>query len=327
VNILITSASRKVDLVRAFQKALETCGGGTVIAVDASPFSAALYESQARFLVPHSHEPSFLPVLLDLCRTHQVRLLVPTRDEELPIFARSREAFEAAGTTVMVCDAHTVDLCQDKLAFVRFCLHEGFDVPCLRAVDELRKDPLLFPVFVRDRRGKGSTRAYKIEDFRRLQEVLEVLRDPVIQEFVADPEYTVDLFADFSGTVISAVPRQRLKIFGGESFVGRTCCDAGLIEECRRLAQKLFLIGHNTIQCFFNGREIRFIEVNPRFGGGAALGFAAGVPTPEFLVRLAMGLPVEPRLGRFERGLVMLRYTQDRFLREEDLVSLAGGSL
>ncbi len=326
VNILITSASRKVDLVRAFQAALAASGGGTVIPVDTSPLAAALYESPVRFLVPPSQDASFIPVLLDLCRARRVGLLVPTRDEELPVFARSKDLFETAGTTVMVCAPQTVDLCQDKLAFVQFCLREGFSVPRVLLPEDLGVDSALFPVFVRDRRGKGSTKAYKVDSSHRLADVLAVFSSPLIQEFIAEPEYTVDLFSDFSGTVVSVVPRNRLGIFGGESFIGRTFHHDRMIGECSRLAERLGLIGHNTIQCFFAGREVRFIEVNPRFGGGAALGFAAGAPTPEFLVRLSRGLPVEPCIGRFERGLVMLRYTQDRFLREEDLTSFPGGS-
>lgn len=326
MNVLITSASRKVSLVRAFQEALNRCGGGLVIPVDASPYSAALYESPVRFLVPESHDPAFLPTLLDICRRQRVGLVVPTRDEELPVFARHRGLFEAAGIRIMVASPETIELCQDKRLFFEFCRREGFPVPRAYSPAELRENPAVFPVFVRGRKGKSGRWAFKVETPGQLEILLARLEEPLVQEFVAAPEYTVDLFSDFEGRVISVVPRRRLRVVGGESFVGVTCYHELIIQECCRLARKLHVVGHNTIQCFFDGHSVKFIEVNPRYGGGAALSFAAGAHTPTFLVRLVKGLPVAPCIGEFERGLVMLRYTEDRFVKEDRLLrDMQGG--
>jgi len=132
-------------------------------------------------------------------------------------------------------------------------------------------------------------------------------------------EYTVDLFADFSGKVLSVVPRERLSIFGGESFIGKTCKNWGIINESMRLAKSLRLIGHNTIQCFWQDGQVKFIEVNPRYGGAANLGFAAGAFTPQMLVCLILGKEIKPSIGDFEDGLYMLRYTEDLFLGEEEI--------
>jgi len=319
VNVLITSASRKVSLVRAFQEALAREGGGTVIPVDTSPCAAALYESPVRFLVPPSDHPAFITSLLEICRRHSVRLVIPTRDEELPVFARHKELFAETGAVVMVASVPVIDLCQDKKSFIHFCRTEGFSVPEVYAPEQVRKFPELLPVFVRDRYGKGSSSAFKVETIEQMDNLIWRLDDPIIQEYIQEPEYTVDLFRDFDGRVISVVPRERLKVFGGESFVGRTVYSPAIIEECSRLASKLDLVGHNTIQCFYDGECVKFIEVNPRYGGGASLGFAAGAPTPDYLIRLVRGLPVPPCVGKFEHDLVMLRYTQDRFLRQEQL--------
>ncbi|AOQ23411.1 hypothetical protein MTAT_09920 [Moorella thermoacetica] len=322
MNVLITSASRKVSLVRAFQEALTQHGGGIVIPVDASPYSAALYESPVRFLVPRSDDPSFISTVLNICEKHEVKLVVPTRDEELPVFAHNKQLFEKNGIKVMVGSSWTIETCQDKKLFLQFCRREGFAVPKEYLPEKVKKVPSLLPVFIKERRGKGSRRVFKVNTLGQLNELMERLKEPIVQEYVEAPEYTVDLFSDFDGQVISVVPRQRLQIFGGESFVGKTFYHRVIIDECCRMAQKLSLIGHNTIQCFFDGTRVQFIEVNPRYGGGANLGFAAGAHTPTYLVRLVNGLPVPPRIGQFERDLVMLRYTQDSFLYEKDLKKL-----
>jgi putative hydrolase of the HAD superfamily len=63
------------------------------------------------------------------------------------------------------------------------------------------------------------------------------------------------------------------------------------------------------------------VEVNPRFGGGAALGIAAGVDTPAILIQLLRGEALPECLGEFEADLVMLRFTQDLFLNARALTS------
>jgi carbamoyl-phosphate synthase large subunit len=117
------------------------------------------------------------------------------------------------------------------------------------------------------------------------------------------------------------VPRERVVVVDGESQIGRTVRDDRLRDATLRLAAALGLTGHVTVQAFRRGDEVLFIEVNPRYGGGASLGFAAGAPTPEFAVRIARGERIEPRLDAYEAGLSMLRFSDDRILRDTELVS------
>jgi carbamoyl-phosphate synthase large subunit len=316
MNVLITSASRKVGLIKAFQRALAEEDGGQVIAIDANPRSAALYFADKGYIVPSGLDQDFLTAVQNICQEHDIRLLIPTRDEELPFFAALRESFEHVGVTIMVPEQGVVRICQDKHLFINFCLEHGFLVP---KTYEIPRGIPKFPVFVKERFGKGSKWVFRVETASELDNLLLRLKDPIIQEYIEAPEYTVDLFADFSGLVLSVVPRERLSVFGGESFIGRTCKNWDIIQEAIQLAQALGLVGHNTIQCFWHEGRVKFIEVNPRYGGGAHLGFAAGAFTPRMLVRLILGKEVKPCIGEFEDRYYMLRYTEDLFLREQEL--------
>jgi carbamoyl-phosphate synthase large subunit len=317
VNVLITSASRKVSLVRAFQSALARRGGGHVIAVDTNPCAPALYVADRHFLVSPSTEPHFIEEIAQLCQRERVGLIVPTRDEELLRFAEAREKLEQCGLWVMVPAAETVRLCQDKLAFVAFCRTHEFGTPCTYEADEWRSGG--FPLFVKPRFGKGSRGARLVYDETELQQATRNQEEWVIQEYVEEPEYTVDLLADFNSRVLSVVPRLRQVVIAGESYVSRTVNEPELIKESARLARKLSLVGHNTIQCFWNGEQAKFVEVNPRFGGAAALGIAAGVDTPAMLLRLLDGEALPEGFGEFESDLTMLRFTEDLFLKASAL--------
>lgn len=317
MNVLITSASRKVGLVRAFQSALHSVDGGKVIAVDANPLSPALYIADDHYLVPRSDEPKFLDFMMKFCGSLKIDLLIPTRDEELSIFAKSKERFSKIGTQVMVADEEIVRICQDKKQFIRFCQKNQFATP--KSYDKTDFKKLKFPVFVKPCFGKGGRHAARVDSRKELDIVLKNIPDPIIQEYVRAPEYTVDLFADFSGKIISVIPRERVYVLSGESVISKTSKNPVLIEESIRMANTLHLVGHNTIQCFLDKGMVKFIEINPRFGGAANLGFAAGAMTPLFMIKLLKGETLQPRIGDFKDNYVMMRYTEDLFVSQDEL--------
>lgn len=318
MNILITSASRKVGLIKAFQRALTEEEGGQVIAVDASPRSAALYFADKSFIVPAGLDDKFSDGIKNICRENDIKLIIPTRDEELPFFAARKDDLRKQGITVMVPDLGVVETCRDKRLFIDFCMKNEFAVPKTYNTSELDK-VTDFPIFIKERFGKGSRNIFLIKSRSELELVLKMMDDPIIQGHIDAKEYTVDLFADLFGNVISVVPRERISILGGESFVGKTQKEWNIITESIRLARALGLTGHNTIQCFLHDGSVKFIEVNPRYGGGANLGFAAGAFTPRYLIRVILGKEVRPEIGQFEDGYLMLRYTEDIFLSEQEV--------
>ena len=274
-----------------------------------SPFAPALYLADEHYLVPFSNSPEYLEIMLNLCKKKHINLVIPTRDEELPWFAEHKALFTEVGAAVMVPSPTSVEICQDKKLFIKFCQTHNYDTPKthekIEAITELD-----FPLFAKPRYGKGGKQATRIDSRPELSRISGQLSDVIIQEYIQWPEYTIDLFMDFSGQVISAVPRERLYVFGGESFVSKTAKHPILIEESVRLAINLDLVGHNTIQAFFAEGTVKFIEVNPRFGGAAHLGFVAGAPSPLFLIKLMKGDKLEARVGDFQENLVMMRYTK-----------------
>lgn len=315
MNVAILSASRKVWLVQAFQRALAAIGGGRVWALDCDQQAAALQAADAAALSPRSDSAEYLDWLVLWCRREKISLLVPSRDAELALLAAAADRFQRAGVRVVVSPPEAVAQCLDKHRFATVCRTLGFATPA-----EIT-DPATatFPLFVKPRRGQAGQGARRVDSSA---ELLELCFDPetqILQEFVTAPEYTIDVFIDWDGGLVSAVPRERVKVVAGESVVGRTVRDEELADTAGRLVLALGLKAHVTVQAFRGPGLIQFIEVNPRFGGGAALGFAAGCPTPEWLVRQVRGERIEPRLGRHEAGLWMFRHTSDLFRREGEI--------
>lgn len=197
-------------------------------------------------------------------------LLVPTRDKDL---------LEYSGSYKEIASRQTVETCVDKFRFYKFCKQHGF------------KSPEVY--FVKPRVSKSGKET-----------------ECVWQEFVEGKEYSVDLFSDFNGNVLSVVPRSRLKVINGESWVSQTFRDDKLVEEVIKLSRCLRLIGHNVLQCFHADIGYVWTDVNARFGGGSALAIKAGCKSPLWLKKIMDGKKVDPSIGEYEVGLKMLCYKE-----------------
>jgi carbamoyl-phosphate synthase large subunit len=312
-NVLITSAARKVLLVRAFREAIDRIGDrGRVLAADVDPWAVALREADGIVDLPQSDDALFGQALQRVCGAEDIGLVVPTRDEELAVVAGLRDRLAESGTTVLTSSPEAIKVCRDKVLFGQRLATVGVDSPRIYGPDDA---PL--PAFVKPRVGAGSRHAGVARTHEELEAAVAAIRgnggEPVVQELIEGQEYTIDVFLDLAGRPISCVPRERLRIDNGESVVSRTVRDDNLSRAAIRVCDVLGLIGHVTVQAIRVGARTVIIEVNLRYGGAANLGFAAGAPTPEFAIRLARGESLEPRLGRYDVGLVMLRYADDRF--------------
>jgi len=142
----------------------------------------------------------------------------------------------------------------------------------------------------------------------------------VVQEFISGQEYTIDVLTDFDGRLLSLVPKARLEAKAGMQVKGRTVKDERLLDFARGILALLPLTPRGNIQCIDSGEEIALIEVNPKFPASLPFTVAAGVNAPLLLVKMHLGEKVEPMLGNFTAGLVMLRYWQEIFVPADRVI-------
>jgi carbamoyl-phosphate synthase large subunit len=230
------------------------------------------------------------------------------------VLAEARDRLARSGTIVLVSTPEAIATCRDKVRFAAAVEAAGLDSPRIYG----RADAPL-PAFVKPRSGAGGRGATAVTTPEGLAAACAAIGatggEPLIQEHIAAPEFTIDVFVDGDGRAISCVPRERVVVVAGESVVSRTVRDEDLVAATLRLCAALRLTGPLTVQAFQLPARIVFLEVNPRYGGAANLGFAAGASTPEFAIRSVRGEHLEPRLADYEVGLVMLRFAEDRFVR------------
>ncbi len=308
MNILITSSSRKVLLVKSFKTIVNNLGG-KIICTDMNINSPTLFVADDYFLSPSLSSPGFLDFIIGNCLKYGIKLIIPTRCGELEFYSLNKNIFEKIGCKVMISNIETLQICQDKMKFVEFCEQNNFSIP----ITYKNKDDIVnFPVFLKPTRGAAG---FGIQIIRNQEELNKLdFDDYVVQEYIDWKEYTVDYLADYEGNYINCVPRERISVVSGESCVSKVFLNEYIQNSCKELGNKLKLIGHNTIQCFYKDNQIKFIEINPRFGGAGNLGIVSGLNSPSILINLLASetnFLLNSNKSNISDNLVMLRYSTD----------------
>ena len=318
VNILITAASRRVALIQAFSQALTRLGlKGNIVTTDMSALSPGLYFGSRHYIVPLTTDPQYLPIIKSICFRERIHLLVPTIDDELPLFGKYTEDFWATGIRVAVSGENTGRICNNKYITAQFLLEKGIPFARTWLPEELDFCRLTYPLFIKPRSGRGSVGAFPIQNERELRFFLDYVPNPVVQEFLPGKEFTIDLLADFDGNVISVVPRERMVIRSGVTDRGQTLNHPAMIQLAIRTAEALEIRGPANIQVKLHNENATLFEVNPRFSGGIPLTIAAGADFPRWLIEMCCGRNPKPCIGKFTDGLIMVCYESALFLPDD----------
>lgn len=310
IRMLVTGVGRRVELMQAFREAALALGVDLkIFGADSSGTAPALAWCDAARRVRGMREEGYVDELLEVCRADSVDLVLPTIDTDLMALALNRGRFAEIGARAVVSAPEAVALCRDKRLTAG--LFESCGLAAPRTVGDAAGYEGPFPCFIKPRDGSSSVNAFKVRDASELAAYARVVGDCVVQPFVEGTEYTVDVFCGFDGEPIYITPRERVAVRAGEVLKTRISLDRRIIGEVERLVGAFRPCGPMTVQLIrraCDGEDV-YIEVNPRFGGGAPLSMRAGARSAEALLRLALG----ERVGRAEPpcdGAVYSRFDQ-----------------
>jgi len=308
-NILITSVGRRVELVEAFKKEVGQLKRNLkVICTDLKPeLSSACQVADICFQAPRVTSEEYITFLKKLCIDNSIVLIIPTIDTELLILSKHREEFCLLGINIMISDYPLVKACRNK----------NYTADLLNSIDVstpivLDVKNITFPCFVKPYDGSSSEGAFALYEKSML--TAEILKNPknMFMELVPKvyDEYTVDIYFNRSGVLKALVPRLRIETRAGEISKGLTSKNIVYDYLKNKLCNLRGAKGCITLQLFVSVKEESFkaIEINPRFGGGYPLSYAAGANFPSMLIKEYILDEEVDFVNDWEDNLLMLRY-------------------
>jgi len=284
-----------------------------MIGTDISPLSLGLYAVDKAYLVPKVSDPSYILILLDICKKEKAKILIPGSEAELLVISEKRTEFEREGILPLVNNHQVISTCLDKWQTFLFLKKQGFKIPQTyipKDKSDIRKG-LKFPVVAKPYIGSGGSRGVFIaQNPKELRFFIEYLIKQdvsvIIQEYIGSPEeeYTVGVLHSLKGQFLGSFALKRL-VKGALSikqavkdyrkdatYTISTGISQGTADDypeirafCEKVASALGSTGPLNIQCRKDGEDIYVFEINPRFSGTTSMRALCGYNEPETLIR------------------------------------------
>jgi carbamoyl-phosphate synthase large subunit len=318
MNVLITSAGRRVSLVRAFKTELQKYyPDGKVFAADYKPeLSAACRISDGSFQVVKVTDSSYCERLAEFCLSKNIKLIIPTIDTELIPLSKNINLFLKIGIQPVVSSIEMVKICRNKRNLLHFFDSIGF--PRTQEVDVNNPE---FPVFAKPLDGSSSIGARVLNNQNEMENLIHSDEQVILLKYFNPSEfseYTVDMYFDRYHKLICAVPRERLEVRSGEVSKSVTRKDDLYTIITGNFSNCSGFIGCITLQVFMHRTSLNVfgIEINPRFGGGYPLSYLAGANYPEYLIKEYLLNQQISFFDAWAENMLMLRYDDEIIIHD-----------
>lgn len=322
MNILFTCAGRRTYLLKYFKENMHS--SDKIIATDMQLSAPALQAADIKVQVPAVYAENYVDITLDICKQHNVDILISLNDLELPILADNKERFESIGVKLIVSSPEVIDICFDKYKTAQWVESIGLNAPktyvrLADAKDALARGEITFPLFMKPRWGSGSIGLETIEDMEELDIYYHLLLKKIkktilatasvgdeyimIQEKLTGSEFGLDVMNDLNGNHVAVSVKQKLAMRAGETDKAITC-DLPIVREMgQKIGENLKHIGNLDVDIMqrANG-DYCVLELNPRFGGGYPFSYEAGVNMPKAIIDWVKGKAVDAETLHPEYG-------------------------
>ena len=105
MNILLSFAGDKTDMVEYFKKAVGNTG--KVFANDYA-LKYALTQADGYFIISHECNNDYISVLTDYCKKNNISAIIPLSDFDLPVLSKNKQKLKSIGITATVSDEEAV---------------------------------------------------------------------------------------------------------------------------------------------------------------------------------------------------------------------------
>ena len=279
-NILLTCAGgpAAVSVIKSLRcsKFKDTI---KIVATDQDPLSAGMQLADRNYITPNVDLPNWWDTIESIIKQENINVILQTGDVDILQFAQHKRDLTRLGVFNLIPAASTIRICQDKYVFYSLC-KQVYKLPYTSKSDT---PPGARNRIIKPNRGSGSTGIQLIDS----PVSVKVDDGYIIQTLLPGKEISVDILCDSGSNTLNAVIRERIQTKAGISTKGKIIKDSSVLLECINICKYLNIIGPACIQLKQDeNNEYKFIEINPRFGGGLYFSTLAGVNIPEMMLEL-----------------------------------------
>lgn len=324
MNVLLTCAGRRNYLVQYFREALEL--GEKVVATNTVADTPAMQAADVAIKVPASHDPSYIPTLLNICREQKIKLMLSLHDLDTTFLSLHLQKFIDIGVIPVISEPEFINICFDKFLMISFLKAHGLPYcPTYISHDDtisaLESGQLKFPLILKPRSGFGSIGLFIARDQQDVSDCYRLLRKTIVntpivnspnfnmescimfQQFIEGEEYGVDVINDLNGQFISTIIEKKLSMRSGETDSAIIVDDTSLSGLGQTIGLNSRHMGLLDIDVIMKNATPYIIEMNPRLGGHYPFAHIAGANVPAAIIAWAKGCEPNPLWLKAEVGI------------------------
>ena len=317
LNVLVTSASKKIPLIHAVKVAAHKLSGDSrIIAGDISENVLSKYISDDFWLMPRTIDDNVNEILIE-CARRDINVILPTRDGELAFWSKHKATFSDQGISIIVSPSQSIARCLDKLEFSEF--GEKNELPFIPSAIDISSIKAKSYV-VKERFGAGSE---SIGINLGLDDAIahsKTLMQPIFQPFISGIEISIDGWLCKDGNLKGLVLRRRDLVENGESQITSTFRHASIEGQAAICLEALDLSGPVVMQAIITeSQEIKIIECNSRFGGASTTAITAGLDIFYWSLQEALGNDSQDySFHRIDTEIKQIRVPSDIYVIDYD---------
>lgn len=309
INILFLGASKRTSLLEDFYKSAKKLDIKlNVFSCEKDTEFCAISHLATILEGPKFSSDSFQDWLDETIKKHNINIVIPNMDSATVALSKFKENHKNLENCWCVVSAF--DLCEkmnNKQLSEKF--FNEYNIPTYKNTDGF------FPKILKDKLGfggKGQFVANNEEEYSNIFKRIDK-NNYIIQDYIKGRETSVDFYISHQKGLIGYVLRDRLEVSDGEVM---NCITRYPELKEKELIENIAKIkgweGCITLQYIKDKDEnIRVVEINPRFGGGATCAIACGLDMPTYILSEFIGLDFA--IGKI-KNLRMARSRRDFFI-------------
>ena len=315
IKVLITGGGGPgtVETLRS----LKARGDYEIITADAMVASAGVMFASRSYTVPFGADSRFEAALREILQRERPDFIIPLVDEEIPKVHHLVRT-EWPNLRVLTPTLEFCELVLDKWTMAKTMSQHGLAVAASWVASDA--GAATYPAIVKPRTGRGSRGLAFLDGPADLERYLAASGQPaerfLVQERLHGREFTTSVVVALDGTMLAVVPKEAVEK-RGITLIGVTRTMPAIDTLCRAIVATMKPAGPFNVQLILDATGApRVIEINPRYSTTTALTIAAGLNEVDAVLRHARGM--DPGRLTFEPDLMMIRYTDQVYLKEAD---------
>lgn len=295
-----------------------------IIGMDGEVLAAGIYALPKSFIVPYANQDDYIPKLISICKSENIKLLFPGMDAELPKLSKSAHEFSKIGTTVVVSRPEIIEIADNKLMTSDFL--RTINLPSPRTVnlfDYYNNNSIIdLPIIIKPKVGGfRSKHVFKVAQKQDLLTVKQIIGDAienyVAQEYIEGDEYTCGSVT-LNNTCYGVIVMRRI-LRDGDTYKCFSVKDKKIEEIVYKIVDNLKPFGALNVQLRVKNGIPYVFELNARCSGTTAARSLAGFNEPKMIADYLL----QNKLPEYNiREVTILRYWKELLVENNQVAAV-----